>query len=150
VDEQTRLPRSGSGSTPANRPRLALPPITSVGWVAAGGAAGGLLRFGFNELADHGRWATLAENVIGAFLLGALLMVLLGTRPMAPATRPLLATGALGSFTTFSTYTVEVALLVDGGHPLAAAVYGLGSLAAGLVAGLAGIAVGRLPSRRPA
>jgi CrcB protein len=120
--------------------------------IALGGMCGATARYGVTHLlptADGGfPWATFVENVSGSFMLGLLLVLLLERFPPSRYLRPFLATGILASFTTMSTYQLETALLIKDGHPLTGAVYGLGSLAAGLAAAYAGILAGRLTPPR--
>lgn len=99
------------------------------GWVAAAGATFPL--------------GTLTVNVLGSFLLGAIMQVALTTDAIAPATRLFLTTGAMGGFTTYSTFNYETLELIDQG----AWALALGNLCATvlgcLLAGLLGLAVGR-------
>lgn len=118
--------------------------------VAAGGALGGLARYALNRLLPSSAgfpWATFTENVLGCLLLGALMVYLVEVRPPSRYARPFLGVGVLGGFTTFSTFTEEIrALLADGRAGLAAA-YLAGSLFAGMVATVAGIALARAVAR---
>jgi len=96
-----------------------------------------LLRLGFDvAIPGAGPWATLAANLAGCLLLGALSGLLLAARP--PEARswvgPLLTAGVAGSLTTFSTYAVEVLALLRSGRSVAALAYALGSIAVGLTA----------------
>ncbi len=70
--------------------------------VAVGGAAGALVRF-LVAVALPGRRATLAVNVVGSGLLGALVQ-------SSPSVLALVGIGFCGGLTTFSTFAVEVAL----------------------------------------
>ncbi|MGQ0575916.1 MAG: fluoride efflux transporter FluC [Pseudonocardia sp.] len=111
--------------------------------VSVGGAAGALARWGVGAaLPGAGPWPTLAINVLGCLLIG--LLVALVARFDAPAlTRPLLGTGVLGGFTTFSGYAVDgVGLLVAGNGP-AAAIYLGATLAGAVLATWLGLALGR-------
>jgi CrcB protein len=85
-------------------------------------------------------WGTLGVNVSGSFLMGVLVAALeRGTLP--PEFQALLAVGILGSFTTFSAFSLEtLALLQDGAWGRALA-YALGSLALGLLGVAAGMAL---------
>ncbi|HEX6417259.1 MAG TPA: CrcB family protein [Acidimicrobiales bacterium] len=116
--------------------------------VAAGGMLGASARYGLARAlpARPGTvpWGTLASNLAGSFLLGLLLALVLERFPPTRYLRPFLATGVLGALTTMSTFQVEVALLVDGGHAGTALAYGLGSLAVGLLLARAGLVAGRL------
>jgi len=88
--------------------------------------------------------ATFTINTTGAFLLGLILSIILGRLPHARYLRPFAATGLLGGWTTYSTLAVESTTLAKGDHLAMAATYLGATVAAGLVAGAAGIALGRL------
>lgn len=61
-------------------------------------------------------YGTFIVNVVGSLILGFLLTLGTGRLQLSPETRLLLAVGFLGSFTTFSSYTVEsLNLLRDSG-----------------------------------
>jgi CrcB protein len=111
--------------------------------VAAGGALGAAARYGVGLAWPH-PWATLAINVTGCFMIGALVEL----SPPHRLARPFLATGVLGGFTTFSTYAVETRTLIATGRPGAAAAYVVGTLIAALVAvrlGMYGVRLLRRP-----
>jgi CrcB protein len=120
--------------------------------IAVGGMVGATARFKLSEAIPtepgHFPWATFWTNLSGSFLLGFLLVVLLERLRPTRYVRPFLATGILGAYTTMSTYAVETALLLKDGHSGTAALYGLGSIAAGLVLAYAGIVVARLTPQR--
>lgn len=122
-------------------------PSTTVALVGAGGAAGALARYGIAHAIPTARaafpWATFAVNVTGSFALGALLTLLVERLPRGRAARPLLGTGVIGAYTTFSTFTVEAVLLARNGHAATAALYVVTSVVAGLLAAAAGIALVR-------
>lgn len=83
--------------------------------VGSGAALGAWTRWGLgmllNPLFPTLPFGTLAANLIGGFLIGALMGVAdpLG---LPPAIRLLLATGFLGGLTTFSTFSAEVTTLL--------------------------------------
>jgi len=113
--------------------------------VALAGGVGAAARYGLDLLftrdAHHVPWVTFAINVSGSFALG-LLVAALDAHPH-PAVRPALTIGLLGSYTTFSTLSLETYRLLDRGHIALASAYAIGSLTAGLAAVTAGVAVGR-------
>jgi CrcB protein len=117
------------------------------GAVAAGGALGALARYGLAlaipPVPGHFPLATFLTNVIGGLLIGVLIVVLTELTTAHPLARPLLVTGILGGFTTFSTYAVDVE------HLLAAHAVGvaLGYLVGTLVTALAATWVGILATR---
>lgn len=109
--------------------------------VAAGGAAGSVGRYlvslGAAGLGLPSFWGTLAVNVAGSFLIG-LLAELLVRETIPPALRPLLITGFLGGFTTFSAFSIEVVGLWREGIPHALA-YVAASITLSVSACLGGI-----------
>jgi CrcB protein len=118
--------------------------------VAIGGGIGAVLRYvvGAVFLQCFGPgfpWGTFFINVTGSFLIGAVAQLAL-TRAfgMTPTVRLFAATGVLGGYTTFSTFSLDALTLVqDGAAPLAF-LYALGSVAAGFFGAFAGQAVARL------
>jgi CrcB protein len=121
--------------------------------VAVGGVIGAEGRFGLQSVFPHPAggfpWATLAINIAGSLLLGALMVLVTEVWPDRRLLRPFVGTGVLGGFTTFSSYTVEVQQAVTGGHLATAAAYLAGTLLAALVAVWAGTAITtRLVARR--
>jgi CrcB protein len=81
-------------------------------WICLGGALGTgaryLLAVGVLQLLGSAfPWGTLLVNVIGSFLLGAVMHVGLTTGSLSPTLRLALGTGLLGGFTTYSTFNYE-------------------------------------------
>ncbi|MFY9292303.1 MAG: fluoride efflux transporter CrcB [Methylorubrum rhodinum] len=107
--------------------------------VFLGAGLGGVLRHGVNltalRLGSSFPWGTLGINVLGSVLMGAVTgwFALRGGSPQA---RLFLATGVLGGFTTFSTFSLEAFTLIERGDWAAALFYVLVSVLAG-IAGLA-------------
>jgi fluoride exporter len=85
---------------------------------------------------------TFSENVIGSFLLGVVLISLLRAPTLGARWRPFLATGVLGSFTTFSNVSVQVMEMVAQGAAATAILYLSLSMALGLSAAAIGIGLG--------
>ena len=118
-------------------------------WVCLGGAVGSggryLLALGSAKwLGAQWPYGTWFANLGGSFVLGVLLQAMLETAGGSPGLRLALTTGAMGGFTTYSTFNYEVLSLLESGRWTA----GLGYLAATvlgcLVAGAMGVAVGRV------
>ena len=115
--------------------------------IAVGRAVGALARYGVANLVsvapDSFPWATLVINLTGSIALGAVVGAVLPRFASNPYLKPLLATGFLGAYTTFSTFSTEIVLRVKDGHPGLAAVYALASLAGGISAATVGLTLGR-------
>ena len=92
--------------------------------IAAGGAAGAVLRFYLSEAIPSSGfpWATLSVNLVGSLLLGAVTAAAL-TNVVDEATALLLGAGFLGAFTTMSTFSVETVSLVEEGRWSVAGAY---------------------------
>ncbi|GAA3817776.1 fluoride efflux transporter FluC [Cellulomonas soli] len=117
--------------------------------VGLGGAAGTGARYALTSAVPpvDGGWptATFVENLVGAFLLGLLLELLVRRGPESSGTRRLrlaLGTGVLGGFTTFSTLAIEVERLGAAGHVGTGLAYGLVSVVLGFLAALLGVLAG--------
>ena len=84
---------------------------------------------------------TLAVNVLGCLAMGLLtaMLMLRGGQHLAP----LLLTGVLGGFTTFSAFALDAAALWEQGRGALALGYVLGSVVLSLLAVLAGLSIGR-------
>ena len=121
---------------------------TTLGLLAAGGAAGAIARWGLagwiGRSARSGiPWGTLAVNLAGCLLLGVLLATLDRRVPGDEAWRALLGVGFLGAFTTFSTFAWELHDLLREGSAWTAVAYAGGSVILGVGAFAAGIALAR-------
>jgi CrcB protein len=143
--EDRRPDDASETDAPESRTRLT---AATVGLVATGGVLGTACRYELELLAPAGAgrfpWTTFAVNVFGSLVLGFFLTLL--TRqwerhPGAAVARPLVTTGFLGAFTTWSTYLVEVTLLAKDDAAGLAVAYLVASLFAGLLAAVVGMAL---------
>ncbi|GAA4695202.1 fluoride efflux transporter CrcB [Pseudonocardia yuanmonensis] len=116
----------------------------ATGAVAVGGALGALARWGVGLALPFTSgafpWGTFLINVVGCVAIGVLLVVLTELRTAHALVRPFLATGVLGGFTTFSTFSVDAQHLLLGGHVGLATAYLVGTLVAAVAATWAGAA----------
>ncbi|MFF2313941.1 fluoride efflux transporter FluC [Streptomyces sp. NEAU-PBA10] len=90
-------------------------------------------------------WTTLLVNVVGCFLMGVLTIALKERFTGAPRLlNPMLGTGVLGGFTTFSSYSDDTRRLIENGQPLTAVGYLFLTVAACMVGIVLGVAMTRL------
>lgn len=113
----------------------------SLAWVFIGGALGTVSRYGVDELIASASWpwSTLAVNVLGAFLLGALVA---RWHDRDHPLRLVFGAGFLGAFTTYGALAVQSEELLR--DQLWSGVgYAVLSVVAGLLAAFAGLMAGR-------
>lgn len=92
--------------------------------VAAGGAAGAVARYAISEwMPGEFPWSTLLVNITGSFLLGVLVALAIINKQVSPEVLLLVGTGALGAFTTMSTFSIDVIQLIDSGKHMPALGY---------------------------
>ena len=131
----------------------ATPPLRATLYVALGGAAGSVLRY------QTGRWmtslmgpqamglfpwATLAVNAAGSLAMGLLAGILVRVGGETDGWRLLVGVGLLGGFTTFSAFSLELAMLIQRGQVGLAGLYALLSLGLGVTGLIFGLAVARI------
>lgn len=120
-------------------------------WVALGGAVGAVLRFGVAEWAlarglTSFPWATLAVNLAGSAALGFVTAWAAGPDALwtrQPGLRMFVTVGLLGALTTYSTFNLEAINLALAQRWAAAGAYLGATVVGALVAGVAGLALGR-------
>lgn len=122
------------------------PTLSNVLMVAAGGAAGALARFGVVLLvkphAPDFPMGTLVVNLAGCLMIGVL-AGLVDAHPMQRGSWAwtLLAVGVLGGFTTFSSFAIETADMLQARRFAAVAVYVIVSNVVGIALALGGWAL---------
>ena len=122
--------------------------------VFLGAGIGGAMRHGVNVAATRlfgfgFPYGTFIVNVVGSFLMGLLAGYFAYRAGVPQHVRLFLTTGILGGFTTFSTFSLDAALLIERHQVGAAAGYMVGSLAAGVAALFFGLAVFRSTGHLP-
>lgn len=111
--------------------------------IALGGALGALSRYGLGFWISS-KWnqgfplGTFIINITGAFLLGFLNILFIEKLTISPLWRVGIGIGFLGAYTTFSTFSYEVIMLIEGGSLLTAGLYTLLSV----IIGFTGVALG--------
>lgn len=112
-----------------------IPPTDPAHLVGVGGAIGAALRYVLGRAIgdDSFPTGTLAVNVIGSFVLGFVTAAAPGD-----GIALLVATGACGSFTTFSSFSFETVRLWETGHPWRAVASAAGNLVLSVAALSAG------------
>jgi CrcB protein len=88
-------------------------------------------------------WGTLTINVLGSFLIGAILQVAFTIEGFNPTLRLALTTGLLGGFTTYSTFNYETLRYLEEGALWLGGLNLGGTVVFCLVAGRLGVMAGR-------
>jgi CrcB protein len=118
--------------------------------VGVGAGIGGIMRLLVTQLvvarwgAGYGHIATLLINVSGSFLIGVVIELAQTRADFHPLWRSFFATGILGGYTTFSTFSLEAFTLAQEGMLWTAAGYVAGSVALGIGGAVLGIAAVRM------
>jgi fluoride exporter len=117
-------------------------------FIAMGGAVGAVLRYGASlgvySLAGRGfPYGTLFVNVTGSLLMGLLGVMMLERFNTGPEWRAAVLVGMLGSFTTFSTFSIETLNLLEQGDVMRAVTNIVLSVLVCLVAVWSGVLIGR-------
>lgn len=124
--------------------------LTDLSWVALGGAFGSLARYlvslwiGAPDVTGGFPVATLAVNLLGAGVLGALAEV--ATRCGGARwrrARLIFGTGVLGGFTTYSLLADDLATALVDGYVALALSYAAATLLGGVLMTWSGIVIGR-------
>ena len=94
--------------------------------ICLGACIGALLRWRLGVWLNSAEawmpWGTLAANWVGAFVIGICVGVFAQHTPLDPAWRLFWITGLLGALTTFSSFSVEVVVMLQDGRVMRALV----------------------------
>jgi fluoride exporter len=127
-----------------------VPSFSAIAAVAVGGALGCVARLLISTLFVQRfgagfPYGTLFINVTGSFLIG-FVIELSQTRAfgVTPLVRLMLATGVLGGYTTFSSFSYETFTLASEGNRSLSLLYAGGSVVLGVAAYIAGTILARL------
>lgn len=112
--------------------------ILTLAQVALGGAIGSVLRF-LTAAAVGTPLGTVVVNVLGSFLIGVFFVTLSSRTALSP----LLMTGVLGGFTTFSAFSLDTLKLWQSGQIPQAALYVAASVGLSLFAVACGAALAK-------
>ncbi|MBN7774223.1 fluoride efflux transporter FluC [Clostridium aminobutyricum] len=112
-------------------------------YIAIFGALGAAARYGISITFETGifPYNTLFINVIGCFLLAIVVTYLSTFSKLSHALITGLGTGLIGSFTTFSAFSIQACDLLLGGHYFIASAYILSSLIGGFLSAAVGVYV---------
>jgi CrcB protein len=116
--------------------------------VALGGAIGSLARYfvasAVQSPAMQFPWGIFVVNVSGGLLMGVIVELSALKLSIPPELRAFLTVGVLGGYTTFSTFSLDSALLIERGAWGSAAAYMAGSAIVSVLALFAGLWIVRV------
>jgi CrcB protein len=110
--------------------------------VAAGGAIGSVLRYGVSTIQSPVvafPYAIFIVNLSGGFLMGVVTALLALKFNVSSEVRAFFTTGILGGYTTFSTFSLESAMLIERHEYMTATSYVVGSALLSIVALFCGL-----------
>jgi CrcB protein len=112
--------------------------------VAVGGAIGSAARYLIASWVQSAAWAgfpygIFTVNISGGLIMGILTELMALKWNVSLEMRAFLTTGILGGYTTFSTFSLDSALLIERGAYASAAIYIAGSAIVSIVALFAGL-----------
>lgn len=93
-------------------------------------------------------FGTLAVNVLGSFLIAFIMQVGMASALISTDVRLMLTTGVMGGFTTYSTFNYETTNYFREGAWMTGFANVASTLAGCFIAGLAGLALGRVIAGR--
>jgi len=88
-------------------------------------------------------WGTLIVNIAGSFIMGLLIAAAATRWSLSNEMRNFLATGILGGFTTFSTFSLDFAVLMERKDQASAFLYLGASVGLSILALFAGLSIVR-------
>ena len=111
--------------------------------VAVGGGLGSLARYYIAGLVQPAgslfNWGIFFVNISGGFVMGLIVEGSALKFNLSPELRSFLTVGILGGYTTFSTFSLDGALLLQRGEYVQAAGYVIGSVVLSILALFAGL-----------
>ena len=112
--------------------------------VFVGAGLGGMLRHAVNMLTlrwlgPNFPWGTFLINITGSIAMGLVVGFLTHRNLPGTGLRLFVATGVLGGYTTFSTFSLDSALLMERGAYVQAGAYVIGSVVLSILALFAGL-----------
>ncbi len=117
--------------------------------VALGGAVGSLARYSVASLVQSAAWpgfpwGIFTVNITGGFIMGVLAELAALKLNFTPEIRAFLMVGVMGGYTTFSSFSLDSALLIERGAYASAAAYIAGSAVLSVLALFAGLWIVRI------
>lgn len=122
--------------------------ISTIAMVGLGGALGAIMRYCVSIGTEHALgagfpWATIIVNVMGSLMMGILIAKLAMMEDVSNDLKALYASGFLGAFTTFSTFSLDFVMLWQRGEMI----YALGYMLASVVLSILALGLGLLLMR---
>ncbi|HKQ46081.1 MAG TPA: fluoride efflux transporter CrcB [Rhizomicrobium sp.] len=111
--------------------------------VGVGGGIGALARYylaaAIQPAGSVFNWGIFAVNITGGLLMGMIVEASALKLNLSPELRAFLTVGILGGYTTFSSFSLDSALLLQKGEYVLAGAYVIGSVVLSIMALFAGL-----------
>jgi len=111
--------------------------------VGVGGGLGALARYyiagAIQSAVTTFPWGIFVVNISGGLMMGLIVEASALKLNLSPELRAFLTVGILGGYTTFSTFSLDSALMLQKGQYIAAAGYMIGSVVLSILALFAGL-----------
>jgi fluoride exporter len=111
--------------------------------VGVGGGLGALARYyiasAIQSAGSAFPWGIFVVNISGGLMMGLIVEASALKLNLSPELRAFLTVGILGGYTTFSTFSLDSALMLQKGQYMAAASYMIGSVVLSILALFAGL-----------
>ncbi|MDO6656157.1 CrcB family protein [Anaerobacillus sp. 1_MG-2023] len=107
--------------------------------VVLGGAIGATLRAVVGTILNGSPLSTFIVNIVGSIILGFFYQYNHSNNRFSEPAKKMIVTGMIGSFTTFSTYSLDLLVYIKDGQFIKMGLYGGGTIVSGILSVFLGV-----------